>query len=77
MVKERTIFLTKRRHRLKFPLPYASILPEPSTTKTKSILARHTARKCLFTKKQQWFQYTRGKSKVLTRVRKAMFKGLI
>lgn len=42
MVKERTMFLTKRKHRLKLPLPYASMLPEPSMRNTKSSLARQT-----------------------------------
>ena len=45
MLNRLTIALTKLRHRRKFPLPYASILPEPSMTKAKSTRARQPKKK--------------------------------
>lgn len=45
ILKEATNLLTKLRHRLKFPLPEASMLPEASITNARSILPWQTIEK--------------------------------
>lgn len=42
ILKDATNLLTKFRHRLKFPLPESSMLPEASITNAKSILPWQT-----------------------------------